>query len=467
MRIESIAKSIESKRTRKLDDEKFPLNKILLNEYDIRDGNRNVEVMAESLKLNGQKEPLTLNKREDGSVVIVNGRTRFSAMTTILDWIFGKVKFYDGLTELEEDYLNAILNSQQNPLTTDEKRNFIKRHHGKFEKEFGKEAIKEIGRALRLTDGQVKDYLETVQPYVSETVVDLFKQEKKGYGRGEIKIEALAQVVKKVKDEKALKEIGKWHKTSTSTDRILRRQRREIAKRTSKYLNNESLVEKYGTKMIAKKAIEEVTTKTKYNSGESLPKNSENKYPIIDELLKDNYEFAFIGFAESLQRKVGDVYMDSETKRIIDSGIKQIAINGMELDKVSEAEDYAKSKGCEVITYIEDILGTIQKLEPSNRKGLIYLNGAFLWSWRPKFIQTFKELYPNSTIAFVIIDEFSGYSPVSLTDRTKELVTIFAIRKYTYFGEVIHSFKEQMSNYDCEFKKYAEVPQQKYIGIIK
>lgn len=209
MGIEDIAFSIKSKRNESLDSDNFSVSKIILSEYDIREGNRNVQEMSESLQLNGQKESITLNKRNNGQNVVVNGRTRFLALTIHLHWIECKVKFYDGLTELEEDYLNAILNSHQNPLTSDEKRNFVKKHLKEFTERFGENSIKELSNALKLTDSQVKDYIATVQPHVNEEIVECFKQDTKGYGRGEIKIEALAQVAKKVQNEDALKEIGK------------------------------------------------------------------------------------------------------------------------------------------------------------------------------------------------------------------------------------------------------------------
>ena len=53
-------------------------------------------------------------------------------------------------------------------------------------------------------------------------------------------------------------------------------------------------------------------------------REAERKYKaIVDELTSTDYEFAMVYFSNGLQEQCTDGYVDSETKRIIDFGMKE------------------------------------------------------------------------------------------------------------------------------------------------
>jgi len=342
-----IVKEVWKKRAKELDSDKFPIDKLKLNPYDIRK-TRNTENMIKVIKsAGGQLKPIIVNQRNNGDNIIVDGRTRYEAMRQ-LDYKTIKVIFFRNLTELEEDLYNAISNNQTQPLRPDEKRAFVLKHSDKLNNE-------ELCEILNIDKGWLKKYKNTCEKQVTEKVLEQFKQVKAGYGRGTLYIEAISDVASRCKSSEALEEIGKWHKKQKQkgvNDRDLRYRRKRIAEKTEKAIQNKSIRERFTSeKELTRKIIELETTKEKYGSGDKLPKNSEGKYIILDKILKDgSFDFALILFSEGLQRKKGKLYLDSETKRIIDNGIKQIIVNSLDLDKITEIEEYAKTKNREITT---------------------------------------------------------------------------------------------------------------------
>ena len=124
-KLEKISKSIKAKRNEKLDSQNFPLKKLQLSKYDIRK-NRNTDKMKEDLLRDGQLQPITISKNGN-DYTVVNGRTRYLGMMVHADkFPTDIVEVYEDLTVLEQNYLNAQINVGQNPLTPDEKREFIK-----------------------------------------------------------------------------------------------------------------------------------------------------------------------------------------------------------------------------------------------------------------------------------------------------------------------------------------------------
>jgi len=124
----SVSKSIQSKRNEKLDSQKFPLSKLQLSSYDIRKNRTGSPKLRNDLKRDGQLQPITVSKNGD-VYTVVNGRTRQIEMMELnqSDDLFNmvKVEIYEDLTELEQNYLNAQINISQNPLTPDEKIEFV------------------------------------------------------------------------------------------------------------------------------------------------------------------------------------------------------------------------------------------------------------------------------------------------------------------------------------------------------
>lgn len=475
--LEDISKSITSKRCSELDSNNFSVSKIQRREHDIRNGNRDIDKLAENLRINGQLHPLDVNLREDGKTVPIDGTTRLFAFP-LANINKCSVRFYKHLTIMEEDYFDVNANSEQKTLDPDEKANYVKLYLKEFKERFGDKFIEQFCDLLKIQVPRMKEYIVT-----SSYSVDTRKKfhTSKGGGRGETNWRAFADTVKivnkftdKTQEEKEnlVQLLGEERqerrkKADKGMDRIIGFESKKIARRVVDLEKNEDVTGKYSIKEIVNIASKEV--KLKYASGEKLPKNSENKYPIINRILRENnFEFSLVLCSEGLTRRYGPKTLGSETKRIIDSGIKHLIVNGLEIDKIIEIENYAKLNGCEVTVYCpEHIMVTIEKLSLDNRRGLIFINGAFLYTQRPKLMQTLKAIYPNSMIVFVMLDEFTGKRGVPNTEMHKELITVYGIQKLSYFQQILNSFKEQIPQYNCKFEKYADLPQAKYIGIVE
>jgi hypothetical protein len=362
-----------------------------------------------------------------------------------------------GLTEFEEDYLNATINSNQKELTSDEKREFVKKHKDVM-------SIPSLMVALNLTKGQVEDI--KISTDVPDEIVELFRQEDKGYGRGIIDIQAISQVAKKVKDPEAMKYIGEWQQNTEKTDRVKRKARREIATTVANWTENKILTDKYTVKEIVEKAITKV--ENAQFTGDVLPKGSEKKFDVFASIIRQKkYDFAVVLMSEGLTRKTEDedFDIDSESKIIVDSDIKDITLVGLELDKIEEVATYGKTMGKEVKTVCSDVLDYIQNLIPDNRVGIIYLNGDTLWAQRPQIINLLNTLYPKSIISFVYIDYFFGKSQIKDEDKKKELATVYALR-FTHATLIDLQFKfNKQIDYtkNIEWNQYAYVPQNRFI----
>ena len=141
-KLSEISTSIHSKRNEKLDSQTLSISKLELSPYDIRK-NRNGEKMKEDLLRDGQLQPITVTKN-GGKYIVVNGRTRYLEMIKMPDkFKTVKVEVYENLTVLEQNYLNAQINVGQNPLTPDEKRDFIIKHKDEL-------PLEEMAKALGL-----------------------------------------------------------------------------------------------------------------------------------------------------------------------------------------------------------------------------------------------------------------------------------------------------------------------------
>lgn len=478
--LETISKSIQSKRRADLDTQEFPLSKIVLSTYDIRKNRgRNSKLMGD-IKRDGQLQPITINIKSNGKqinslddiikyaiviAVVVNGRTRKIEMDELFA-LFGlcefvKVEIYVDLTELEENYLNAQINITQNPLSPDEKREFIIKHMNEI-------SIEEMAKALGLGMEMFKNYLATTK--VSPDVLKAWTPKSDGHGRGSVKIEELGKAIRAYERKndtadtktlnKTFKKLGELSEASELKRDEKRLQFPKVVEKVAEMQKNPTLVKKYNVDTLVKSASREVSNSNGC-SGDKLPQNSGEKYVIVDGLLKDDYEFAVLLFAEGLYRDENGVRVDSETKRVIDA-VNEIIVVGNEISKISEIEDYAKSLNKKVTVHLEDVLEACGLLETDTRKGFVYVNGASLFSQRPEFMNYLKTKYPESRIAMVFLDLLFGKSQVYKGATLKERITVYG--GVENFDEVITKFKSLVKF--SKFRKYADTPQEKYIVFI-
>lgn len=465
--IESISKNIQSKRRADLDTQEFPLSKLKLSSYDIRKNRSRNSKLMEDLLRDGQLQPLTIsiNTGEDIATV-VNGRTRVIEIQDLnkSQGLFEniKVEVYENLTPIEQNYLNAQINISQNPLTPDEKREFIIKHKNEI-------PIEEMAKALGLGMEMFKNYLATTE--VSKDVLKAWTPKSKGHGRGSEKIEELGKSIRAYKrkndkvDKKTLnntfKKLGKLSENMDLRRDEKRKQFPKIVEKVAEHQKNPKLVKKYDVDTLIKSASKEVSN-TNGCSGDKLPQNSSEKYKIIDGLLKDTYDFAVLLFAEGLHRDDNGIQVDSETKRVINA-VNEIIVVGNEIAKISEIEDYAKLMGKKITIHIEDVLEACENnLKVDKRKGFVYVNGASLFAQRPEFMNYLKAKYPNSKIAMVVLDLLFGKSQVYKGATLKERITVYG--GVENFDEVIAKFKSLVKF--SKFRKYANTPQEKYIVFI-
>jgi len=362
---------------------------------------------------------------------------------------------------MEQDYLNAQINVSQKTLSANEKLGFVDKYQDRLNGV-------ELGEVLGLSPSQVEKYKATSK--LSKDVREKFIQVKEGYGRGDINIETAADCVMSYETEsggqtpnnETLKELGDTFNSMKMNRDTKRKLVKKVSKQTAKLQNDSRITSNYSTKEIVKIAEREsIFNNNTGGSGDKLPKNSSKKYKIIDEILSTNkYEFAILLFAESLYRKDdkgNDV--ESETKRIIDK-VPTALITGNETIKLKDIEDYGIENKKNIIIKNDDVMAVCKMLRPSTRKGIIYVNGAGLYSQRPEFMNFLKKLYPNSTVVMVTLDLLFGKSQIKTqSDRDREIITVFSGAKN--FKEVISFYESKITG--LKVKKYATTPQEKYI----
>jgi hypothetical protein len=464
--IESVSKSIQSKRRAELDSQDFLMTNLILSTYDIRKNRGRNAKLKEDLARDGQLQPLTISVVTGEEVgTVVNGRTRYIEMCDLPDLFKTvKVEVYENLNELEQNYLNAQINISQNPLTPDEKREFIIRHKNEI-------SIEEMAKALGLGMEMFKNYMATTK--VSDKVLKAWTPKSEGHGRGTVKIEELGKAIRAYEkkggnvSKKVLNEtfegLGKMSESSDLKRDEKRIQFPKVVEKVAEMQKNPSVTKKYDTATIIKSASKEVlNAHSNGTSGDKLPQNSSEKYKIVDGLLEDTYDFAVLLFAEGLYRTdENGNSVESETKRVIDK-VNQIIVVGNELEKLTEIEDYAISLKKKIVVVNDDVIEACEGLLKDNRHGFIYVNGASLYSQRPEFMNYLKKKYSNSVIAVVVLDLLFGKSNVYQGNVLKERITVYEGAEN--FAEVLAEYKKRVPN--VTFKKYADTPQEKYIVFI-
>jgi len=478
-KLESISASILSKRRADLDTENFPLSKLTISSYDIRKNRVRNPKLKEDLKRDNQLQPITVNvKSVDGKkltdlqnailFIVVNGRTRKIEMDELFaeTGMFANVSIvvYENLTELEENYLNAQINISQNPLTPDEKREFIIKYKNEI-------PMEEMAKALGFTGLEMfKNYEATTE--VSDKVLKAWTPKSEGHGRGSMKVEELGKAIRAYKrtnptvDKKTLNKTFKSLGEESEKSDLKRDEKRiafpKVVEKVAQLQKNPDVVKEYDIKTIIESATQSVVGINK-NSGDKLPVNSAKKYKIVDALLKDKYDFAVLLFAEALYRDDKGTQIASETKRVIDAVDEIIAV-GIELDKLTEMKKYAKSLGKTFTVYKMDALAALDgDLKDDKRKGFVYVNGAALFSQRPEFMNFLRGKYPNSRIAMVFLDLLFGKNQLTNNGSIyRERFTIYGGAKN--FDEVMTKFKSLVKF--AKFKEYSDTPNRKCIVYI-
>lgn len=462
--LESISKKIQTKRNEKLDSLNFSFSKLQLSDYDIRES-RDISKLTEDLVRDGQLQVITVSVC-NGISTIVNGRTRYLAMKEIngneeTKDLFStvNVEVYNDLSELEQDYLNAQINVSQNPLTANEKVNFVKKYLNVLDP-------KALGKALGIAKEMLSNYIETAS--TDDVVQKAFSPQSEGYGRSDVKVEELGRTAKAYKSESGGVAIDvtthvEMGKALAALDYTRDKKRKIvpiIAKKTAKLQQNEKIVAKFTPKEIVAIAVKETSlTNPNGGSGDKLPKNSSEKYKTVDSLLKKTYDFAVILYAESLYRtdSKGN-QIESETKRIIDK-VNEIIVIGNETEKLLDIEEYALEQGKKFKFYNDEVIDAIQILKDDDRNGFVYVNGAMLYAQRPEFLNYLKKKYPKSTVAMVVIDLLFGKSQAYAGVRETELITVYAGAEN--FDEVIDIYKKSVKF--LKIRQFATLPQKKYI----
>lgn len=105
-------------------------------------------------------------------------------------------------------------------------------------------------------------------------------------------------------------------------------------------------------------------------------KEAKEKYSHLDRILKnERFEFAVILLSNGLKQECINGYVDSETKRIIDAGIKELFVHGTEPSELLKVEAYAEMKGCQIETFCGSPEDAVKHVKPDDRRGLAWVNG--------------------------------------------------------------------------------------------
>lgn len=71
------------------------------NPYAAADDKETINRLAESIKLTGLINPITLNKKSNNEYVLISGERRFKAVTQVLGWKAVPAIVYDGINDLQ------------------------------------------------------------------------------------------------------------------------------------------------------------------------------------------------------------------------------------------------------------------------------------------------------------------------------------------------------------------------------
>jgi len=432
--LEELSKGIDNKRTPELDGE-FDFNKLCLSEYDIRT-ERDVSIMIETLKRDGQLEPLTISL-DDESAIIVNGRTRyygFAKMKQFGEWAPNlplgkvKVKVYRNLTVIEQNYLNATINSNQKTLTTDEKLAFVEQHENELDED-------SLRKALGLESKKhVKDYKSIAKVLRNQPELrDYLKTTKGGRGRGDIEIET-ARVIASVSDEVGRLALAKRaEKLKTEREITDRARRKELTKKAKKYEDLNKHRDELG---LSQDELADVVIERSNDSLFSLfsaSKGSEGKYGAFSDWVNDDWGEVII-FNPTTPYLNGSPTKESEAAIALRvARLRKFKVTLVEKDLPIAniwkrfCQDHPTAHV--INTTAEEFM--VNHLTKSLEKTLFYFNfkgdRAAREFMRPTItLHTLKLERPNSCVGHIIVEEWA--SPTNLASNYLELLSWFGKR---------------------------------------
>jgi len=415
--LEELSSSIDSKRREDLDGS-IDVELIKLSAYDIR-VERDIESMAETLKRDGQLEFITVNFDEE-FYVIVNGRTRYLALKQpILSLKKLKCKVYKGLTILEQNYLNATINTNQKTLTTDEKLRFVIRHENDLDSD-------SLRKALGLkSKTQLKAFLNVAN--MDKEAREIVKTTKLGRERGTFEIETL-NIISRAKEPEVQRIFARHSKQLLDRDITDRTRRTEIRQKVNTYnkLKDKKEELKLNETEIARIVVSR--SLTTLNSLLKIAKGSEGKYKAFWTILKDGKFEEIIIFNPTTPYLIGSPNNKSEALMTLElSRLQSMNLIFVDRDKAI-CDIWKRKENFKVINKsAEEYI--YHDYESSHKKTLIYLNLAGDRTAReflsPKLLLTLKNFRPNLTIAFIVVEEWSN--PTNKASNCLELLRFFGI----------------------------------------
>ena len=190
----------------------------------------------------------------------------------------------------------------------------------------------------------------------------------------------------------------------------------------------------------------------------SMPKGSEAKVPILEAMLSNLWHFddTYLFWAEGLEALVNGKVMPRDTKIVIDlSHSQRVLLNTNDAIKYRWIESYCLGQGKEVVNMFGDAHKWILKIKPSNRRSLVYCNGACTKAQLPSLANHLKLVLPNSLIIMVILDLYRQ-------ERRWKRRSILS-----QFGDCIEDFLLAFTN-NCQHNvKFIHYGDNRYLAIIQ
>ena len=189
----------------------------------------------------------------------------------------------------------------------------------------------------------------------------------------------------------------------------------------------------------------------------NMPKGSELKVPILESILSNFWHFddTYLFWAEGLEAIVDGEIVPRDTKIVINlSHSQRILVNTNDAIKYKWIENHCISQGKEVVNMFGDAHKWILKIKPSNRRSLVYCNGACTKAQLPTLANHFKLVLPNSLIIMVVLDLYRQKK------RWKQKSIL------SQFGNCIEDFLLTFTN-NCQYNvKFIHYGNSRYLAII-
>ncbi len=412
--LDALSAQIQSKRNPSRDG-KFEIENLVLSDYDIR-MSRDIDEMIRTLKRDGQLDALTITINR-GFAVIINGRTRFEAMIR-LGWKTTYCEVYENLTQIEQDYLNAIINTNQHPLTSDERLRFVEHHKDQLD-------IGDLARALGIGEGRVMAYIAVSN--LPEDVRELCRTNSEGRERGEYEIDTL-NIVAGVKDDSAKVQLAEHAGDLIRDGKTDRARRTEIRRKRDAINALVPMAEKLG--MAPHEIIGAVIERPaqRVSSVLRIAEGSEGKFDAFNEILSRGKFEEVIIFNPTFPMMVNGESVIKSEALIATEYAKTHDMHVTLVDRSDSEASAWKERGGNVLKMsAEEYLFT--RFTPSDEKTLIYFNLSGDREAREflskELIASIKQMRPKCVILFIITEEW--IFPTNVDSNYLELLRFFGI----------------------------------------